>query len=124
MELDNNALIAACYEVARSIRWKDNQVDEVIAKAYVELYFKVAIQHVEFLTGQGQDPNIIVRAVHYIAHTHSIPPMEGDIKGFSTMLEVLIELACPNSVFYQDYENFFKDIEEGIRIARRDYANE
>ncbi|WP_223246938.1 hypothetical protein, partial [Sulfuriferula thiophila] len=122
MELDNNALTSACFEVARSIRWKDNQVDEVLAKAYVELYFNVAIQHEEYLTGQGRDPNIIVRAVRYIAHKHSIPPMEGDIKEFSSMLDILIELACPNSVVDQNQELFFKDIEEGIQVARSDYA--
>lgn len=122
MKLDNDALLAACFEVARAIRWRDNPVDEVLAKAMIKLYFNAAIQHEEFIVGQGRDPNIIVRAVRYIAHKHAIPPMEGNIEGFASMLDVLIELACPNTEVDQNKEQLFKDIEEGIREARRDYA--
>lgn len=122
MTLDNEALLEACLEVARAIRWRDNPVDEVLAKAAVELYFDAAIQHEDFLVGQGRDPNIIVRAVRYIAYKHAIPPMEGDVESFASMLDVLIELACPNTGSDQDQEQFFKDIEEGIQEARRDYA--
>lgn len=122
MTLDNDALLAACFGVARAIRWRDNPVDEVLATAAIELYFDAAIQHEEFLIGQGRDPNIIVRAVRYIAHKHAIPPMEGDVEAFASMLDVLIELACPNTGVDQDQEQFFKDIEEGIQEARRDYA--
>lgn len=122
MPLDNDALLAACFEVARAIRWKDNPVDEVLAKAAIELYFDTAIQYEEYLVGRDRDPNIIVRAVHYIACKHAIPPMEGDVEAFASMLEALIELACPNTGVDDDQEQFFKDIEEGIREAREDYA--
>lgn len=122
MSLDNDALLAACFEVARSIRWRANPVDEVLAKAAVEIYFNAAIQHEEFLVDQGRDPNIIVRAVRYIAHKHAIPPLEGNVEAFESMLDVLIELACPNQGVEEDHEAFFQDIEEGIQEARRDYA--
>jgi len=122
MALDNNALAAACFEVARAIRWKDNPVDEVLAKAAIELYFNVAIEHEEYLLDQERDPNIIVRAVRYIALKHAIPPMEGNVEAFASMLDVLIELACPNQGVDRDQEPFFKDIEEGIQKARSDYA--
>jgi hypothetical protein len=122
MTLDNDALLTACFEVARAIRWRDNKVDEALAKAVIELYFDAAIQHEEFLVAQGRDPNIIVRAVRYIAHKHAIPPLEGNIEAFASMLEVLIELTCPNSCVDQGQEKFFKDIEEGIQEARRNHA--
>lgn len=122
MNLDREALRQACFEVARSIRWRQNPVDEVLAKASVDLYFKEALHHEDFLVGQGRDPNIIVRAVRYIAHKHAIPPMDGDIDAFSAALEVLIELACPNTGVEADQEAFFRDIEEGIKEARGDYA--
>ncbi|PZO17981.1 MAG: hypothetical protein DCE87_02605 [Betaproteobacteria bacterium] len=122
MNLDRVDLRQACFEVARSIRWRQNPVDEVLAKASVDLYFKEALNHEDFLVGQGRDPNIIVRAVRYIAHKHAIPPMEGDIDAFSVALEVLIELICPNTCVKADQETFFRDIEEGIQEARGDYA--
>lgn len=122
MTLDKDALLQACFEVARAIRWRDTPVDDVIAKAIVDLYFETAIRHEDYLIGQGRDPNLIVRAVRYIAEKHAIPPMEGDIKAFATALDVLIELACPNQGTDEDQEAFFKDIEVGIQEARSDYS--
>jgi hypothetical protein len=122
MKLDNNALAEACFEVARAIRSKKNPVDKVLAKASIQIYFNEAIQHEEFLVNQGRDPNIIVRAVRYLAHKHMIPPMEGNVEAFASMLEVLIELACPNTGVDKEQEAFLKDIEQGIRDARNDYA--
>lgn len=111
MKLDNDALKNVCLEVARKIRWKDNPVDEVLAKATVALYFNKAIQYEQYLIDQGRDPNIIVRAVRYIAHKHVIPPMEGNVSAFADMLEVLIELTCPSSGADEEHEPFLKDIE-------------
>ncbi len=123
MKLDHDALRAACFELARAIRWKNDPVDEVIARAMVEMLYREAIFHEEFLVGQGRDPNIIVRAVRYLALKHAIPPMGENPGWFRSMLEVLVELACPNQGVSPDQESFFRDLEAGIAGAREDYAS-
>src|SRR6266581_1780778 len=100
MELNTEALHAACLGVARETLWKPkgekkSTVEEIGALA--KKLHTVALLHVEFITEQGRDPNILVRAVRYLAHTHAIPPMRDDTGWFVDMLEVLIELACPNT---------------------------
>ena len=49
----------------------------------------------QFVDGQGRNPNLIVRAVRYLGGSHAIPPMRGDTRWFEEMLAALIELACP-----------------------------
>lgn len=60
MNLDRAALKAACYDLARSIRWKDGPVNDVLARAMVESYAREAAHHEEYLVGRGRDPNFIV----------------------------------------------------------------
>jgi len=122
MKLDHEGLRAACFELARAIRWKKDPVDEVIARAMVEMFYREAVFHEEFLVGQGRDPNIITRAVRYLALKHAIPPMGEDPAWFRNMVEVLVELACPNQGVTAEHEAFFQDIEQGIAEARGDYA--
>ena len=121
MILNRNALSEACLVVSRNIRYRRNSVDETIAKASVELYMDIALRYEAYLIDQGRDPNIITRVVNYVAHKHVIPPMEGNVESFSTALEVLMELVCPNSAVSSDQEQFFKDIEVGIEEARDSY---
>jgi hypothetical protein len=123
MKLDIDDLRTACHEVARATMWEQRPIDESIIDAHSERLFRIAREHEEFITGQGRDPNLIIRAVRYLAHAHAIPPMRDDVHWFSTMLWTLIELACPNTGTTQDLETFFRDIEEGIAVARADYRD-
>jgi len=85
-------------------------------------FFDIAIEHEEFVVGQERDPNLITRAVAYLAHTHAIPPMRDDTRWFSDMLGVLLELACPNMGVPQEFDRFYKDIEDGIANSRSDFT--
>jgi hypothetical protein len=69
-----------------------------------------------------RDPNLIVRAVQYLALTHAIPPMRDDTSWFQDMLAVLIELACPNCGATPELEPFFRDVERGIAVSRSDFG--
>lgn len=120
--LDRDALKRACLEVAKSIAWRDGPVNDVLAASFAEILCEEALSHEEFIVGQGRDPNMITRAVSYLAHAHAIPPMGADVSWFREMLCVLIELACPNSAGRKENERLYRDIEDGIRIARDDYA--
>lgn len=123
-KLDTAALNLACYELARTIRWKDSPVDEVLARAMVERYVREVMRHEQYLVDQDHDPNFLVRAVRYLTVAHVIPPLEGNMEWFRSALDVIIELRCPISRFDEDQELFFREIEEGIAAVRRDYGNQ
>jgi hypothetical protein len=120
--LDHDALKRACLEVAKSIAWRDGPVDDILASTFSEILYKEALYHEEFIAGQDRDPNLITRAVSYLAHAHAIPPMRLDISWFRDMLAALIELICPNSAGREEDMQFYQDIEDGLRILREDHA--
>jgi hypothetical protein len=121
MKTNRAALEERCYELARSIRWKNDRVDEVLARAMVEGYVREALFHEEYLVGQGRDPNLVVEAVRYLAQVHAIPPHEGNMEWFRTALEILVELACPNAGVTEAQRKFFEELEEGIAESKADY---
>jgi Fic family protein len=123
MELDREKLKAACFAVATNTMWERRPVDVEDIEAVAESYFKIAEHHEEFIKGQKRDPNIIVRAVHYINHFHAMPPMKDDTKWFSNMLDVLVELACPNTIASSELESFYRDVEQGITESRSNYQD-
>ena len=117
MELNTEALHAACLEVARETLWKPKGEKKTTVKeigALAEKLHTVALHHVEFITEQGRDPNILVLAVRYLAHTHAIPPMRDDTGWFMDMLQVLIELACPNTDLPPRGKAFIADLRKGL----------
>lgn len=120
--LDRDALKRACLEVAKSIAWRGGPVNDVLAASFAEILYEEALFHEKFIVDQDRDPNMITRAVGYLAHAHAIPPMGVDVFWFREMLSVLIELACPNAAGRKEDERLYRDIEDGIRIARDDYA--
>jgi hypothetical protein len=124
MKLNREELKAACYEVATNTMWERRPVDVASIEAVAAQFFKIAEENEEFIVGQGRDPNLIVRAVRYLNHAHAMPPMRDDTHWFYDMLQVLIELACPNTGASRELEAFYQDIEEGIAESRADYEDE
>ena len=117
MPLNSEGLHAACVEVARSTLWRPKeevQATEDDIEALAAQYVEHALHHVEFITDQGRDPNILVRAARYLAHTHAMPPMRHDVGWFSDMLDVLIELACPNTGLPRQGRAFITDLRRGL----------
>ena len=115
MELNSEALYAACLDVARSTLWSEppNPSDEIDALAH--RFYAIAISHSEFIADQSRDPNLLVHAIRYLAYTHAIPPMKSDTRWFQDMLEVLVELACPNSNLPPAGKNFLREIRTGLK---------
>lgn len=117
MELNREALHAACLDVARSTLWKPKeqiQSTEAEIEALAEKYSRHALHYVEFVTEQGYDPNLLVRAVRYLAHTHAMPPLGNDTGWFVDMLDVLVELACPNTGLPPRGKDFIRDLRRGL----------
>lgn len=114
IELDRGELMAACNEVARSTMWDLRPVDVTSIQAVADEFYEIALTHLDLLVQEGRDPNLITRAVKYLARSHAIPPMREDTRWFSDMLTALIELACPTCSSDPDSHAFLRDIEEGI----------
>ena len=83
--------------------------------------FNIAVEHEEFVVSQGRDPDLITRAVSYLAHTHAVPLTRDDTRCFSYMLNVLIELACPDAGKPEQFEAFYRDVREGVAISCADF---
>ena len=120
--LDHLALKRACLDVAKRIAWRDGPVDDVLASSFAAILYKEALFHEEYIRDQERDPNMITRAVSYLAHAHAIPPMGVDVFWFREMLSALIELACPNTQGRKEDSHFYSDIETGLQILRGDNA--
>jgi hypothetical protein len=81
MQLNTEALHAACRAVTKTTLWKpdsEKKSTEKKIEALAEKLHTVALHHLEFITEQGRDPNLLVRAARYLAHTHAMPPMRND----------------------------------------------
>ncbi|MCL5772341.1 MAG: hypothetical protein M1479_08730 [Actinobacteria bacterium] len=124
--LDSDALFKACKEVAGQTLWQTPNPQDIsdiidsdqINKA-IKGYFEEALHYVEFIVGQNRDPNLITRAILYLSQAHAIPPMKDDLTWFHYSLDVLIELACPNTIHPKETSQFLYDIEEGIIETRK-----
>lgn len=116
--MNHEALRAACFEAARKSMADIRPTDVAKINRLAETFYKHSLQHVGRLRDQGRDPQILVRAVVYLAHTHAISPMHDSTEWFMFMLRALLELACP--VLEQNMESicFLSDLEDGIRAAR------
>jgi len=121
MRLNRDELKDACYGVATNTMWDLRPVDVDEIQAVADQFFRIAEQQAQFVSEQGRDPNLVVRAVRYLNHAHAIPPMRADTRWFDDMLQVVIELACPDGAGSLELERFYRDIEEGIAISRSDY---
>lgn len=126
-KLDERALLTACREVSRSTLWqtlKPMTIDDVIDSGQIErtvhAYFEEAKRHAAWVEEQGLDPNLVTRAVLYLAHEHAIPPMKDDVHWFRDALDVLVRLICPNSVPTREAALFMDDLKEATRRYRRE----
>lgn len=118
MDLDHEALRAACFEAARKTMEDARPMDVEKIRRLSDTFYHFALDHVSRIRSQGGEPDILVRAVVYLARTHAISQMHDSIEWFFFMLRALVELACPEREQTGESLVFLADIEEGIRRAR------
>jgi hypothetical protein len=119
-EFAEDELQAACYEVARITGWKHKEPLSTSLDAVTPMalrYAGIARHHADQLAEGGQDPNIIIRAIRYLAEQHAIPPMGDDIRWFSDMVDVLMGIVLWEGQPAEPTTDFFKDLQAAI--ARR-----
>lgn len=119
MDLDHAELHAACYQAAQKTMMDARPTDVQRIQKLSDTFYAFSLEHVSRLKIQGRDPNIVVRAVKYLAETHAIQPMHDSTEWFFFILRALLELACPERRTNRVAREFFRDIEEGLAFARR-----
>ncbi len=120
MDLDHEALRSACFEAARKTMEDARPTDVEKIRRLADTFYHFARDHVRRIKAQGRDPGILVRAVAYLARTHALSQMHDSTEWFFFMLRALVELACPDGKQSRESIGFFTDVEEGIRLVRRD----
>lgn len=111
------ALGEACHALARCVYPGAMQVSPDIAETLAHQFETIALRYVDFVAGQGRDPNLITRAVHYLAEAHGLQQRGTDPAWFGQMLACLIELAVPTSIYGGEALGFLDDIGQGTALS-------
>lgn len=108
-------LMAACKEVARTVLWRQGETSADVLETQAHRFYDIACQHQDYVRQNCETDGVIANAVRYIARVHAIPPSGTNTGWFSLALEVLLELAVPNTVL-EDEESarFLMDVQQGI----------
>jgi len=121
MSYNKSELYQACMEVAENTLWDhENPPSDEKIKSLSEKFFEEANEIGESIEDLCPDQNPIVHAVRYLACTHAIPPMGDNTTWFYPMLEVLMELCCPNTIQSKDSAKLFYFLGQGINQSRSD----
>jgi hypothetical protein len=120
VDLDHEALRAACFEAARKTMEDARPTDVEKIQRLADTFYHFARDHVSRIKAQGRDPGILVRAVDYLGRTHALSQMHDSTEWFFFMLRALVELTCPDGKQSTESIRFFADVVEGIRLAKRD----
>ena len=117
-QFDKQALMEACRELARCTLWQTPDpysvldiIDEVQIGRTIAGYLAEATLQAGPILGQGSDPNVVTRAVRFLAYEVAMPPMKDDQYWFSVALTVLLALVHPTSPPSQDGAAFMADLE-------------
>ncbi|MDH7479834.1 MAG: hypothetical protein QHH02_07480 [Syntrophomonadaceae bacterium] len=117
MDFDKEGLWRACYNIACDKAREGRPVDVKLIRRLADVLFMDAIFYRDYLEKTGQDPNMLVRAVQYLAHSHSNPYLNDDqrlISWFSNSLDILMELVSPSVEATRESIQFLKDVLAGV----------
>lgn len=115
MTLDLKDLRAACFEAARSAKWKHKPQPVENIQELADKFYEIAAEKAKEIHETDEDSQIVNRAVWYLAQVHAIPPMRDDLRWFHEMLEALLEVALPNTyVAAGKPQAFLQDLLKGI----------
>lgn len=107
-------LKAACHEVARETMFDRRPVDVDEIQRVGAAMYEVAKEHLGYVQRSGGTGEYVVHAVRYLGRTHAMPPMRDGTYWFDNALEVLVELAYPNSGPSARDALFYRDLVHGL----------
>jgi hypothetical protein len=73
--MDRDNILDACYSVARNTMWDRRPVDTADITRVADALAAIAREKKHEVAARDGDPDVVVRAVRYLARAHAIPPM-------------------------------------------------
>ena len=113
------ALNDACLELTRCVCANGSELSSDVVETVAHRLREEALFHLDSFIAQGRDPNILTRAVRYLAEAHATGQVGVDVMWFRHMLSCVIELTCPNSVVSERSFALYADIRRGMNDATR-----
>lgn len=114
VEVDLPALQIACRTAARQALWSEKTTPELAVAELAREFLRLATDHVNTVTEAGGDPNMVARAINYLAYTHVAPSAAEARWWFNEMLTCLLELAAPSMIQTPESSAFLLDVQEGL----------
>jgi hypothetical protein len=119
--LNKDELREACLDLARVVLAAGQpQVSNDILETLAARFEREAVDFAPMVARAGRDPNLLVRAMHYIVDAHALPLMGTDMDWFRQTLACLVELAVPGIALSDKGGAFLRDVQEGIRQSLSD----
>jgi len=117
-----NKILKECRELAASVLHNYDE-PELITEIWTtddreelaQRLFAAAKREIQYV-GIDRDPEIVLRAVRYMA-VHMIPPNRMSTAWFEHGLATLVVLACPFYTVAPHGEPFFEDLRRGMQQA-------
>lgn len=114
VEVDLPALQIACRTSARQALWSEKTTPELAVAKLSREFLQLAADHVITVTESGRDPNMVTRAINYLAYTHVAPSAVEPRWWFNEMLTCLLELAVPSMIQTPESSAFLLDVQDGL----------
>ncbi|WP_396334124.1 hypothetical protein [Burkholderia anthina] len=109
------ALHYACLRYLRVAFWGQSAATNDVIESQATELVSIATDHAHWALEQRGDWEVVLRAIDYMAATHD-GPWQGRA-AFETKLQILIELAVPNTCLDEAGAAFLSDIQQGVGIA-------
>lgn len=116
MNKNNIELYNSCMEIADNLQFMDKNISfEKNIKMLADKFYSIAVNYGDVYKSLGLSESLLIHAVNYIKHTHAHP--RNGFTWFDNILEVIIELSCPNVIPIESSSKIFKYIQEGMSVS-------
>lgn len=112
-----SGLLRACRHLARQVLSGVGAQSADVVETLAGKFLAIAEDHQDFVRQERETDDVIEHAVLYLADVHAVPPHGTDTAWFREALNVLMELAVPNSALNEDAAQLMPSLQEGINQA-------
>lgn len=113
-------LFFACQHLARQVLTDSGGLSTDVMETLAGRYNEIAETHQDYVRKQRDTDDVIEHAVRYLADVHVNPGRGTDLVWFREALNVLIELAVPNTGLTAEAVKLLPCIQEGVSSALAD----
>ncbi|UVE65267.1 hypothetical protein L2Y90_15755 [Burkholderia pyrrocinia] len=104
----------ACNSLARTVLWRNGAESNDVVETLAERFEDIAREHEDFVRQQRETDDVIADAVTYLAHVHALPTGT-ETEWFRQALNVLMEIAVPNTGHSEESARMLPHLQLGIR---------